>query len=306
MVPLVRALGSVKLFLVLLALFLVLAVVGGTIPDGEAVLRSVPAVALLVLMEINLAVCTIPRLTGRLRRQIDGRARLPLTAYAADVIHLGLLIAIAGGAASTALRVEQQVLVPTGSIVELEAIPGGGALRSGVVPVRIADSFETVDDGVVTGWTIVLDQAGAKVELTLNRPVSIAGRRLHFVHWSRAPVMVLRDDVTSVDGRAANRYRLRVGEGLQAPDGTAFHFAGTEPDTDAARIDAIAPDGAVVGRYQLPVGGTLGAFVYVGAEMETLNGFTAGWDPGRPLIHVGLVLVIGGMGLFGVKVWRSR
>ncbi|MFW6290944.1 MAG: hypothetical protein ACOC7V_01365 [Spirochaetota bacterium] len=61
-----------------------------------AVIASVRFFVLVGLMELSPLACTLPRLVRRLRRSRATK----LTAFAPDVIHLGLAIVIAGGASS--------------------------------------------------------------------------------------------------------------------------------------------------------------------------------------------------------------
>ncbi|MFW5738450.1 MAG: hypothetical protein ACOCYX_06015 [Spirochaetota bacterium] len=63
-----------------------------------AVIATVRFFVLVALMELNLLACTLPRLVRRLRRSRATK----LTAFAPDVIHLGLATVIAGGFARLA------------------------------------------------------------------------------------------------------------------------------------------------------------------------------------------------------------
>jgi len=310
-----RIASSVHLFLAVVGVVVVLSALATIVPQGFSpewyadrfgfvpgtllhvtgitdFFSSPHLVALVGLMELNLVLCTVPRMVRRLVRRTH-----TLQAFGPDVIHLGLIVAIAGGLVTMTRSEEQTYLVPTGTEI---------TLGPGLAPVRVVDSREVRDDrGTVVDWIITLEHQGTPVELAINDPVAIAGFRFHFFHWGREPTIVLAPP----DGVERP---LHVGEGLQRADGEAFVFTGFDeaapgalPATPPARFDHLAPDGTILGTIRLVPGDGIGGFQYTGAGTEVLNGFTLRRDPGRPLVLAGFVGIVLGMALYIVKLWRS-
>lgn len=322
-----KVLSSVKLFLALLVVIVVLAAIATFIPQGlEATayhdrypsLFATVATALgvtdffhsplffglLALVELNLILCTMPRLWRRVVSISRDRAGRPHSGglsqlavlFGPDIIHLGLIITIGGGLLISVTRDEQRFLVPVGAEVQVgETIP----------PITVVDSREIrSDSGMVIDWQIDLRHAGREQTVALNHPIEIAGYRVHFFHWGEEPVMILRDS-------GGVEYGVRVGEGLVGPDGNARVFAGLV-DTDtlrepgSARIQVISPDGVITGEGILNRGEQLGQYTYARADTQVLNGFTVTSDRGRTLVFIGFFFILGGLGIYSYGTWRKH
>ncbi len=306
-----QLLRSVRLFLFLLVVFLAMSAIATLVPQGldESwyVGRFGPGAAgllkafglttffssphfliLMATMELNLLLCTMPRLVRRVRVASEKEVRsIRIFAFAPDVIHLGLVVVVAGGMLSATLRQTERFLVPVGTTVHLG--------DSGTVTV--ADARQTTDSlGNVVGWTITLRHQDGSQELKINAPIRLAGHRIHFFHFSREPVLYFID---SED----RRHAMRVGEGVQAPDGRAYVLAAI--DGEMPRFDVLSAEGEVEGHATLRPGEFLGQFRFDGAAVEVLAGFSATRDPGRPFVFVGLMVVVLGLLLYSGKLWRS-
>jgi hypothetical protein len=99
-------------------------------------------------------------------------------------------------------------------------------------------------------------------------------------------------------------YSMHIGEGLRSPDGRAFVLAGVSASGEAL-FQIIDEAGRTVGDWELSPGERLGQLQYVSAGREVLNGFTASRSTGRIPVTVGLGLIIVGMGIYGIKMWRK-
>ena len=291
-----RFFSSVTLFLVGSGVLVVLSVVASIVPGAFGrtdFFRSVLFFALIALLELNLVLCTVPRLAGRLRTRTAS-----LFSYGPDFIHLGLIIAVIGGVLTFSLREQERFLVPIGASVIF-----GTDNRSAREPaeVTVAASREVLDSrGIVVDWVITLENDGERYELAINDPIRIAGYRVHFFHWGREPVLVL-SDANGVE------YPVHAGEGLRGPDGTGYAFIGVESGakSGSARIGVLAPDGTQQAVVPVKPGDSIGRFTVTGTTTEVLNGFSAGRDPGRPVVIAGLLFFIAGMVLYGSAKWRS-
>lgn len=290
-----RVFSSVRFFLVILALLLVLIAVASVVPQnpdsGGAVVRAVGLnqfytsslfFLLGALLEINLLLCTVPRLIKRLQR-----GRTPGLAYGPDVIHVGLAILILAGVFSLALRREQVFLVPTGETVAFEG-------RQFTV---MASAELTGDDGTVTGWTIRLTHGDDDYELGQNNPVSVDGYRLHFIHWGREPYAELKLGETRT-------VQLHEGEALQSATGELLVL--DRIDGAAAHFRRLAPDGREQETVTLRPGESYGGVRYAATGREVLNGFKVSRDPTRPFMLTGLLLVAAGMVMYILSRRRTN
>lgn len=289
------------------------------------VFRSPLFLAIAVLAEINLLACTLPRAVRRFHgvRRLRAARGIPdprpagethpgaaartsarLLGFAPDVIHLGLAILIAAGLVGILTREQELFIVEAGSTVEFRHLA-----------ITAADSRRLVDESpglgeVVVGWEIDLairerddrrtaapesrEESGGAVTRTvaLNRPVTHDGVRLHFQHWSREELVVLRDDA---DGREV----LRRGEGFRLGDDALLVF---DDRSDGRFVFAeLAPDGTRRRDLAFEVGSRIGPFEIVGGETLVQNGFQATWDPSRPLTIAGLLILSTGMAAFVVR-----
>lgn len=332
---LVSALGSVRLFLGLVTAIVVFAGIATFIPQGlepaayqsrygtvaggvmtaigiDDFFDSRLLFGLLIAVELNLILCTMPRLLRRVTSIVRRlRSRDPRSRYAGergaslavlfgpDIIHLGLILAIAGGLVVSATRVELQYLVPVGAEVRFDdALP----------PIIVVDSREIRDnDGTVVDWQIDLAYDGEVRTVAINDPIGIAGRRIHFFHWGNEPVMVLHDPV-------GIEYNVHIGEGLRSPDGKAHVLAGfasgdlaggPEPRPVSARIHLLGVDRELEGERLLAPGDRLGQYVYAGVDTEVMNGFTVTSGRGRMVVIVGFVVLLAGFGIYSFGTWRK-
>lgn len=262
------------------------------------------------LMEVSLLLCALPRFAARIRRQIrnarsaKGAARrLRLSAYAPDVVHLGLLIVIAEGLVANATRERWEFTGFVNDEFEL----GDGT-------IRVTDAGERVSDrGDLAGWYLEVELSGdaestepRTVRFGSNRPASSAFGRLHFRNYRPIARAVLVD--TSV-ARGGRELVLTEGEGLVRStggavvlvdiiDGSAV-FADLDLVPEAEEDIARAVDRAR--KFRLTAGESYGSFELAEATRDILVGFAVTRDPTRIPILVGLVIIIGGMVLYAAK-----
>lgn len=326
---LLAALSSVKLFIVIAAVAAVLAVSATVIPQGEEAgyygQRFGPIVGglivaigldeffssrllfiLAVAAELNLALCTLPRLVRRVRtdhRRADRRIVRLAARYAADVIHLGLLLVIAAALVSIAAADRREVLVRTG-----ETITFRGRSFTVVDSREVTGATGEFED-VVLGWDIDLaaalvgEAATERLTIGTNRPARYGSLRVYFLHWSREPQIDLRGDDGSI-------YPMLPGEGFALADGRALVFDGLSgrSGTDPAGLafSLIGPEGRVEQSIEYPIGATLGPYVISAVESVPLVGFRLVYNPARPPAIIAMVFVVIGMLLYGVKVSRRH
>lgn len=277
-----KALSSTVLFIGLAALLGILIVIPTIVPElSGAVYRGPLLIALGLLLEANLLLCTVPRLVGRIRAR-----EVRPTRYAADIIHLGLVLLIAGGLLGFVMREEARYFVPTGEQVTHRQ-----------TSLRVADSRQVVNaDGLVTDWWIDLSDGESTYRIALNRPAQIGEYRVHFFHWGAEETAVF------VDGE--HESPMRVGEGLRSPDGVTFLLESV--DDDAATFAVVDPQGEPLGQHRVSKGESLGGITFGGAQEIVYNGFSVSRDPSRAVMLLAFVLVVAGMLLYAIRLWRSN
>lgn len=256
-----------------------------------------------VLAEINLVLCTVPRMWRRARsigsaRRDTQRGFSPsrfAALFAADVIHLSLMVLLVAGIVTVAGRTREVFLLRTGE----EAVFGDHRLR--VVDSREIRGTSGAFENVVLDWEIDLLVATARgsstILLRLNRPVAVEGVRYHFYHWGREAALLFRD-------QTGREYRMVRGEGLRTPQGASLLLAAIGED-GTATFFRLADDGSISDRFVLVPGQQLGPYAYVARGEVTITGFSATRDPGRGLVLLGLMILGVGMTLFLLRLWRQ-
>lgn len=297
-----KYLRSIRFFFLVAALLVVFSILASLIPQSlpaeEYRSRYGPAVSTVIqalrfdsfyrsplffvlggLLELNLLACSIPRLASRVKR---GTKRP--TAYAADVIHLGLALAIVGGVVSFAFREEHQF---AGRVGERFAIESGDETDPAVV--EAVDARErTTGDGVVVSWEIDLRAGEEQATVVVNDPARLGPYRAYFRHFEERGVASLVAE--------QGELTLRRGEGLESQNGTVLLFDGFASDGDG--LFTVNFPEAETERYKVEPGGRIFGLEFQPVGTETLIGFSLSRDPGRPLLLVGLVVVAVGLALF--------
>jgi hypothetical protein len=254
------------------------------------------------LLELSLLVCALPRIV----RRATTRAGRNLFAFAPDIIHLGLIALIAGGAVSFALRERSEYVLPVGSRTpSVLTAPNAN-------PIAVVDAGEIRDEaGLLLNWYVSLDVDGTPLRVTANHPVRHDGVRYHFMHFEQSPQVVF------ADGDAVRT--LVAGEGLL---GNEVALILTNSD-DAGALFAVIPvrelEGGAAGNVspsldptgdteyvRMELGESLGPFRLVEAGSATIAGFSVSRDPGRPIVLAGLLLFAAGMILSFLKRWRHH
>ncbi len=268
-----------------------------------------------VLLEVSLLVCTIPRFAKRLRRPRTGADPPPrprnaswYLAFAPDLIHFGLAVLVIGGALSFALREYDEGFAMVGETIGTESID----LR-----VESAEEIRS-DRGDVVDWRVDLVAACAQtgtdgVEsraliVGANNPANVFGYRVHFRDYRDMPVL----PVTGADGRTVD---LGLGEGFFAGQ---FLFVFLEVDqesplfyqVDAEQVAALEEnnDGDGIRRLigQAPIvrieENTIVGGIAVGTvRLETRVAVSVTRDPGGLPVLVGFLILGLGMILFVLK-----
>lgn len=270
-------LKSVKLAVALILLITVLSILS-TLVGWSGFFSSafflVPAFA----FALNVALCTADRLFQRLKTGAKPR-------YGPDLIHIGLLILIAGGLLSFALRREKLYYLSEGD---------QAAIDPHTTVSLLSFEFRKYDNGMPEAWisTVRVARDGKTVvpsyPIAVNRPLRLPGVRLYQTSWASEGTL------TMTDARGAS-YLVRTGEGLQ--DGASvWYFSGVERTSDAewsAEFQEWREKRMVSSRTVKP-GESVGPLTAQRVEGRLQTGLKAVSDPGAfPAIGAFAVIGVG-------------
>jgi hypothetical protein len=290
---------SVKLAIVLILVIVVLSILATLIPQGED--RAYyfhnypPFLALLItglrfntffksvlflipctLFFINLGVCAVDRLVGRWRRKARRR-------YGPDLIHIGLLVLIAGALVSTWGRWEKLYFLGKGDPADL---PMG-------YTVKLLDyRYEQYPDGRPKDWvsTVQVERQGkavvASYPIEVNRPLRLPRLKLYQTSFKHEDTAMLRD-------RQGELAAILGGQYFEWQNAILF-FAGIEGGKAVFERWEGHSRTAV---YELGPSQLIGEYTIVELSSRQLTGLKAVRDPGFIPVIVALVLVAAGLAL---------
>lgn len=229
------------------------------------------------LLFVNLAVCTIGRVVGRLRH--GQRLRL-----GPELVHAGLLLLLAGGLLSALERQESTFFLGRGEGVELST---GHRLR------LLQCVEERYPDGRPKDWISTVEvgregEAGLPpFAIQVNRPLRLRGAlRIYQVGFRREDSALLRD---SEDRLQTMR------DGQYFPwEGDILYFAGIrEGQAEFERWEGQA----LAERIRRAPAQSVGPFTIVALSSRELTGLKAVRDPGVLPVIAALGLVAAGLTL---------
>ncbi len=292
-----KSLKSVRLAIGLLATIAAGSLLATLIPQGqdsEAYFKAMPKIlaelvtqlgltryfsSLLFLLPmlalfLNLGACTIDRFTRELKKKAAHR-------HGPDILHVGLLVLIAGSLMSFSGRQEGTVRLAPGESVEL---PGGETLN------LVSFDFHQYEDGRPKDWVskVTVTKGGMPVkpetEIRVNRPLRLGSLTLYQSSYSQDFALA----VTAPDGTET---RVARGGSYKA-EGLDLFYMTTEPvQGGGMQIVARVKSAAGASALRVPKEGVqIGAFR--AALLPSLStGLEAVVDPGYLVVLVALALV---------------
>lgn len=250
-----------------------------TIVDRPDIFRGALFLVPAGLFTLSLLSCTVDSLVRRPRR--------PLTGYAHDVIHIGVLILIAGGALTLLAAREDQVVMQIGDRVVIR----------GEWEIELRESVRTESN-----WESTLairrgdEPAGSRV-VSVNNPARVGGVRILQQTWGESAGLVL-------EGGGGDRYVMMPGEGLSSDEMTII----LEPAPEAplglqfARYAGSERTGSVGVEPGMEIAG----LTVTGTERRVQSGLQVVHDPGAPVALAGAIVLMAGMALYVVKKVREE
>jgi hypothetical protein len=316
---LIAYIGSVRFFILIAVLLAAGAAAATMVPGFDQFYSSPVFLALGVLLMVSLLLCSLSRVSkrvsglrvartraGAVRNGTSERMRggTRLLAFAPDVIHLGVILLIAGGMLSFALSERSEILLPVGSETT------SGVSSSGTNTIEVVDAAEIRDSGgLLLNWYVSLEVNGQPVRVTANHPVRHEGLRFHFMHFEETSRAQFEEGETLRS--------LVAGEGLIGNE-VALILMDTDERTAVfavVPVEELDGSGPAAGRWglsgdtelvSLTVGDSVGPFRLVAVDSVAIAGFSVSRDPGRPVILGGLLVLAIGMAGYFFKRWRSH
>ena len=297
---------SLKLAVILILYLVVVSILATLIPQGRALafytenygpflawiiagtgfnrlFRSVAFLLPMFLFFLNLATCTYHRLATRVSKGLKKR-------FGPDILHVGLMLLMVGGAVVALTSEEGHVNMAVGDEVDL---PGGYALS--------LQNFEllTYDDGRPRDWisTVAVRKGTEIVEesfaIEVNRPLRVGGTRVYqFSHGSDAGLII-----SDPDGRA---YHVRLGQSIPVEEGNLTFRdvqAGDAPGRPFQGVFDVHKDGGTVDTVVLDSGEKIGPYLIEDVFLRDTTGLRVARNSGRGLVLAALIIIVVGLSL---------
>jgi cytochrome c biogenesis protein ResB len=294
---------SVRLTIVLILVIAVLSLIASLVPQGrsDAWYRShySPFVSGLIrladlprffssagflvpafLLTLNLGACAVDRVVRRVKNKAKPR-------YGPDLVHLGLLILIAGGVITALGRQET-----TWSL----AVGEDAALNSTYALHLLSLQYLKYDNGAPKEWTstVRVTREGSveipSFPIRVNQPLRLKGLSVYQAAWELQGILDLKD----ADGQEVT---ATTGQGF--PLGQSFwYFAEAQKARDAWSVVAVEYQGREmkpVSTRELRAGDSLGPYAILGITAREVTGLKAVKDPGFAPFLAALVILAAGL-----------
>ncbi len=234
------------------------------------------------LFTVNLGVCAVDRLVTRARTHEKRR-------YGPDLVHLGLLVLIAGGLVTALGRHETSLPLAEGQ----EATVGPG-----YVVHLLSFQFFKYDNGMPKEWIssvrVVHDgrEEVASYPIRVNHPLRLSGVTLYQSAWNVTGTLTLTD----TEGKEVSP---QPGDYFEQ-DGSRWEFTGFEQSGDAWGVSFgqyKGTDPSPLQTRHLRVGESIGPFAVKAISAQQSTVLKAVSDPGLAPFLAALVLLLAGLGL---------
>lgn len=243
------------------------------------------------LLTLNLGVCAVDRVIRRVRNKAKPR-------YGPDLIHLGLLLLIAGGLATAIGRQETTWTLAVGE---------DAALSSTYALHLLSLQFLKYDNGAPKEWTstVRVTREGSveipSFPIKVNRPLRLKGLSVYQATWELQGILDMRD-------AGGQEVAATTGQGF--PSGESFwYFAEARKARDAWSIVAVEYKGKEmrpVSTRVLLAGDVLGPYTVKGITAREITGLKAVRDPGFAPFLAALGIIALGLCLTFIQNKASR
>ncbi len=303
MKPLLALLRSMRLAVALILLIAAMSLLSTFVPQGREnafyLARYTPGVARVMiatgfvtffrsalfivpvlLFAVCLGACAAHRLARRVRRH-------PWHRIGPDIVHLGLLLLIAGALVSALGRREQDLVLGAGD---------QASLMSSLTLRLESLAAESYESGAPKEWrSTVSVSSGAREEVSsypirVNHPLRLHGLSVYQTSWAVEGTLAARD-------AAGSPVRATTGQGFEEGD-TIWLFDEVERERAGwAAVFRQLRGRSVIAVRRVAPGDTIGPFTVTTVTGREVSGLTAVRDPGFPVVVAALVLIATGLAL---------
>jgi hypothetical protein len=246
--------------------------------DFDHYFSSVLFIAPAFLLALNLGVCTVDRMVRRLRRKAQKR-------FGPDIVHVALLVLIAGGIATGLGRQEKIFYLSPGEQLNV----------AGRYTIRLL-SFEYLkyENGMPKAWISTVDVLKdgvlqtASFPIRVNHPLRLSGVSIYQASWDNQSTFLFRDS-------SGNQATAHIGDAFRDGD-TLWYLTDTANEgTTAAALLQQYRGTKLVSERKLAISESFGQYTLTGITPKMATGLQAVKDPGFVVVIVAVVLLAAGL-----------
>jgi cytochrome c biogenesis protein ResB len=256
--------------------------------DFNRFFNSILFLAPVLIFTLNLGVCAVDRLVRRSRANA-------VKMIGPDIVHLALLVLIAGGLVTALARQEKDF-----SMSQSQEVP----LTPHYSIKLISFEYLKYANGSPKAWISTVDVyrdgalEAAAFPIRVNHPLRLKGVAVYQTTWENQATLRLRD-VTGAEATA------RIGQGFK--DGDSFwYLADVVEDGGGQKALFMQYKGHdLVSTRRLAAAESLGPYTLVSITQKMVTGLRSVNDPGFVLVLIGVVLLVVGLALTFVQKKRE-
>jgi cytochrome c biogenesis protein ResB len=257
--------------------------------DFNRYFTSVLFIIPVVMFSLNLGICAVDRLVRRTRMKAQRK-------FGPDIVHIALLVLIAGGLVTAFGRQEKDFSMTQGQ--EFAVTPH--------YSIKLL-SFEYLryENGSPRAWisTVDVERDGvlesAGFPIRVNHPLRLRGISVYQTTWENQSTFLFRD-------RTGAEATARIGQGFE--DGDSFwYLADVVEDGGSQKVlFQQYKSNQLISMRKLAVTESLGPYTLLSITQKMVTGLRAVSDPGFVTVIIGVVLLAMGLALTFVQNRRGE
>ena len=252
--------------------------------DFDHYFSSVLFIAPAFMLALNLGVCTVDRMVRRLRAKAQRR-------FGPDMVHVALLVLIAGGIATGLGRHERTFYLSQGEQFEV---------NSHYTIKLLSFEYQKYENGMPKAWISTVDVLkdgvvqAAGFPIRVNHPLRLGGLSIYQATWDNQSTFLFRD-------LSGNQAVAHVGDAFREGD-TLWYLTDTSGEgADLAAVLRQYRGTKFIVEHRLPVKESLGQYTLVGITPKMATGLQAVSDPGFVVVIIAVALLAIGLTLTFVQ-----